>query len=109
MGIKDRIKKEAQKRILKSKVQDKLSEVVSDEKARRITDKLLSVSEDSGEQEDETGDKQDQEESDTWLDKKAREAEEYMEEDGGPVKSIDDMDELIEEKKRESDEEEDKA
>lgn len=109
MGITDRLKEEARKRLLKREMEDKLSGLVSDERAEKITNTLLGDEEENSEVNNESGREKEDEESSSedveeasWLDKKAEEAEEYMEEDSGPVTSLDDMDELIEEKKRKS-------
>lgn len=96
MGIKDKIQKKIKNRVLKKTLKDKVSSLISDEKAREVASDLIKEGEgsDSG-----TG-----EEEDSWLEEKAQEAEDNMEEDDGPVTGLDDMEKRIQDMKDKTDE-----
>lgn len=116
MTLPDKIKNEVEKRILRNKLKALLTKIVSDERADDIVEGLFEESDkfnnnndsnnsktvsddkvsDGNETEDDNGVLS---EFDDWLSEKEEEADEFMEEDDGPVTSLDDMEDRIQEKK----------
>lgn len=109
--------------MLKSKIRSLLTKIVSEKRADNLVNELfdemdkvdkdkLSDEETNNEVEDEKitdGNEETNNDGivsdiDDWLSDKEEEAEEYMEEDDGPVTSLDDMDDFIEDKKDQIDE-----
>lgn len=116
MTLPDKIKNEVEKRILQNKLKALLTKIVSEDRADNIIDGLFEESDkfnnntesnnsetspdseniDKNQTEDDNGVLS---EFDDWLSEKEEEADEFMEEDDGPVTSLDDMEDRIQEKK----------